>query len=382
MIYAYILICILFALMIVEAIHTRHGIKSISLKIHVNGTRGKSTITKYISTALRSSDIKTVGKVTGEIPGLIQPDGHLIPIRRLGPARVNEQFRVIRKAAKTKAEALVLECMSINPTLQKIESLFYKPDIYVISNIRDDHREKVGARKKQRVEYACQAIPVNCILVSNDLENLTAIRLEAEKKNCRLLIPEKLGKKLVNDLPYGVFAANIEVAVEVAVLAGIDRDVALKSILDSISDDESCLIQFQIKKTNAVFLNAFSVNDTDSATDFLTYWSDKLDIHKNLAFIFNTRSDRPLRTKLFSEWIEKMHNQCRFVIITGDHKEWAYRNLKYLNPGVEIRKLKSNQINEILNIIDKEYPGTELIIGIGNIMSEGYKILEKFKNAS
>ena len=382
MIYAYILICVFVALLIFEAIHTGRSIQSISLKIHVNGTRGKSTITKYISTALRASDIRTIGKVTGEIPGLIQTDGNIMPIRRRGPARVNEQFRIIRKAAKTKAEALVLECMSIDPVLQKIESQFYKPDIYVISNIRDDHREKVGANRKQRVEYACQAIPVNCILVSNDIENLSAIRLESEKKNCRLVIPEKLGEKLVNTLPFGVFAANIEVSVEVAVLAGIDRDLALKSILDSISGDESYLIQVQTNKTNAVFLNAFSVNDTDSATDFFNYWTDKLGIYENLAFVFNTRSDRPLRTKLFSEWIKKMHNQCRFVVITGDHKEWAYRKLKYLNPGVEIRKLKSNQINGILNIIDKEFPGTELIIGIGNIRSEGYKVLNEFKNVS
>lgn len=382
MIYAFILICILFALMIFEAIHTRRSIISISLKIHVNGTRGKSTITKYISTALRASNIKTIGKVTGEIPGLIQPDGSLKPIRRLGPARVNEQFRIIRKAAKVKVEALVLECMSINPVLQKIESRFYKPDIYVISNIRDDHREKVGANKKQRVEYACQAIPANCIVVSNDTESLSAIRLEAEKKNCKLLIPEKMGKTLVNTLPYGVFATNIEVAAEVAVLAGIDREVAIKSILNSISDDKSNFIQLQTEKTNAVFLNAFSVNDTDSATDFFNYWTNKLGIHENLAFVFNTRSDRPLRTKQFSEWIKKMHHQCRFVIITGDHKEWAYRKLKCLNPGVEIRKLKSNQIDGILNIIDKEFPGTELIIGIGNIRSEGYKVLNEFKNVS
>ncbi len=382
MIYAFILICILFALMIFEAIHTRRSIKSISLKIHVNGTRGKSTITKYISTALRASDIKTIGKVTGEIPCLIQPDGSLKPIRRLGPARVNEQFRIIRKAAKVKVEALVLECMSINPVLQKIESQFYKPDIYVISNIRDDHREKVGTNKKQRVEYACQAIPANCIVVSNDTESLSAIRLEAEKKNCKLLIPEKLDEKLVYTLPYGVFATNIEVAAEVAVLAGIDREVALESILNSISDDKSNLIQLQTEKTNAVFLNAFSVNDTDSATDYFNYWTNKLGIHENLTFVFNTRSDRPLRTKQFSEWIKKMHNQCRFVIITGDHKEWAYRKLKCLNPGVEIQKLKSNQIDGILNIIDKEFPGTELIIGIGNIRSEGYRVLNEFKNVS
>ena len=382
MIYVYTLICVFITLMIVEAILTKRSIKRISLRIHVNGTRGKSTITKYISTALRASDIRTVGKVTGEIPGLIQPNGHLMPIRRLGPARVNEQFRIIRKAAKAKAEALVLECMSIDPALQRIESRFYKPDIYVISNIRDDHREKVGSSRKQRVEYACQAIPANCILVSNDIENLTAIRLEAEKKNCRLLIPEKLEQKLVNALPYGAFAANIEVAIEVTVLAGIDREVALKSILDSIRDDESCLFQLQTKNTNAVFLNAFSVNDTDSATNFLNYWSNQLNIHENVAFVFNTRSDRPLRTKLFTEWIKKMHKQCRFVIITGDHKEWAYRKLKRLSPGVKIRKLKSNQINRIINTIDKEFPGTELIIGIGNIMGEGYKVLNEFKSAS
>ena len=382
MIYVYILICIFFGLMIVEAILTRRSVRSIHTKILVNGTRGKSTITKYISTALRASEIRTIGKVTGEIPTLIQADGKLRPIMRRGPARINEQFRIIRKASKAKIEALVLECMSIDPALQKTESRYYKPDIYVISNIKDDHREKMGASREQRVESICQAIPANCILVSNDAINLSAIKLEAEKKCCRLVIPEQLGEKLINALPFGVFAANIEIAVEVAVLAGADRDLAFNSILDSISDDKYDLVQPQNINNNAVFLNAFTVNDTDSATDFFNYWTDKLGIHENIAFVLNTRSDRPLRTYLFTEWLKERSKQCKFVFITGDHRAMAYTKLKCLIPGVEIRKLRSKHINCILNTIDREFSDTKLIIGVGNIKAEGYRVLNEFTNAS
>jgi len=382
MIITYCLIALIFALLLLEAFFTRAGIYNIRMKIHVNGTRGKSTITKYITSALRGADIRSIGKVTGEVPALIQPDGRTVPIKRRGPARISEQFSIIRKASKARAEALVLECMSIAPELQRTESRYFKPDIYVLSNIRDDHREKAGQNAEQRIESYCQAIPANSILVSNDHENIDAIRAEAIRKHCRLVIPEKIDKKLIANLPYGVFTSNIELAVEVAVLAGINREKAINSILDGLPKDESLIILPRAEDSDLIFLNAFPVNDPDSATDFFNHWSEGLDIHDNIVFIFNTRSDRPLRTDQFSEWIKGKSNLCKLVYITGDQRERAYRLLRGLSPEVEIRKLRSKEIRGILNTIENEFRDLKLIMGIGNIKGDGYRIINEFSMVS
>jgi len=56
---------------------TRHQkrIYSIPIRIHVNGTRGKSSVTRLIGAALRAGGIKTITKVTGTYPRLILEDG-------------------------------------------------------------------------------------------------------------------------------------------------------------------------------------------------------------------------------------------------------------------------------------------------------------------
>ncbi len=382
MIYAYILICILFAWLIIEAIRTEQSIRKIDLKIHVNGTRGKSSITKYILAALQGSGIRSLGKVTGELPTLIYFDGNHLPIKRFFPARVNEQFRIIRKASRLEAKALVLECMSIDPALQKLESRFFKPDIYIVSNIRDDHREKIAAGREERAESYCQAIPENCKLVTADIENIDYIKREAEKKNCRLIIPQELDEEILKTLPFGVFADNIQIALEVAELAGIGRDKALNSILTSLDKAEKYLKQSKAAKKTYNFLNAFSVNDTDSANEYLDYWLDRSGLSGNYAFIFNTRADRPTRTQLFTEWIKERQEQCKLVVITGDHKEWAYRQLKCLRPDTELMKIRSININTLPALIEGLDLALDLIIGIGNIGGDGYRILKEFKSAS
>lgn len=382
MVYALILIFILFTFLIREAYLTRKGRESIKIKVHISGTRGKSSITKYITTALQSSGKVCVGKVTGEIPTLILPDGKTKAVKRNGPARITEQFKIIRKASKTGVDALVLECMSIDPLLQKTESRFFNPDIYVISNIKDDHREKTGMTSAEQVQSFCQTIPENCILVSNDQKNLAALKEAAEKRNSRLVVPEKLSDEKMKSLPFNVFVKNIEIAVEVAVLAGVKRDFAQDSIFASLSVEESKLIQASESASGIAFLNAFTVNDTESANEFLNDCLGQLEHKENLGFVFNTRSDRPTRTDLFAEWIKENSANCKFVWITGDHKQRAFRKLKSIRNISEINKLRSGNIPFMLNKMKEKSAEVDLMIGIGNIKDAGYKFLHAIKKVS
>ncbi|MBM4170972.1 MAG: hypothetical protein FJ214_03780 [Ignavibacteria bacterium] len=51
---------------------------------------------------------------------------------------------MIKRAAKNNVDAIILECMSIKPELQIIESKVLNPHYYVITNIREDHLEELG----------------------------------------------------------------------------------------------------------------------------------------------------------------------------------------------------------------------------------------------
>ncbi len=65
--------------------HQRH-LAAIPIRIHVNGTRGKSSVVRLIAGGLRESGIATCAKTTGTRARMILPDASEYPIFRPGGA--------------------------------------------------------------------------------------------------------------------------------------------------------------------------------------------------------------------------------------------------------------------------------------------------------
>ena len=89
--------------------------KKIKHIVHVNGTRGKSTVTRLIDAGLIAGGFQTVCKSTGTLPFLFHTDGTEEEIHRRGPANIREQLELLHLAAKEKADVLVIECMALDP---------------------------------------------------------------------------------------------------------------------------------------------------------------------------------------------------------------------------------------------------------------------------
>ena len=81
--------------------HVRR-LRSIPLRIHVNGTRGKSAVTRLIAAGLREGGIRTCAKTTGTLPRMIFPDGSEYPVFRPSRPNVIEQLRIVKAALATK----------------------------------------------------------------------------------------------------------------------------------------------------------------------------------------------------------------------------------------------------------------------------------------
>ena len=58
----------------VEASNHRRIIAAIPLRIHVNGTRGKSSVTRLIAAGLRAGGLRTFAKTTGTAPRIINAE--------------------------------------------------------------------------------------------------------------------------------------------------------------------------------------------------------------------------------------------------------------------------------------------------------------------
>ena len=79
------LICIIIILLILGIIESRlhiNAINKIPIRIHVNGTRGKSSVVRLIAAGLREGGLKTFAKTTGTIPRIINEKGKDLELHR------------------------------------------------------------------------------------------------------------------------------------------------------------------------------------------------------------------------------------------------------------------------------------------------------------
>ena len=65
------LLLVLIGLGLVESHFHRLSLAQLPIRIHVNGSRGKSSVTRLIAAGLRAGGLKTLAKTTGTAPLII-----------------------------------------------------------------------------------------------------------------------------------------------------------------------------------------------------------------------------------------------------------------------------------------------------------------------
>jgi poly-gamma-glutamate synthase PgsB/CapB len=367
------------SLLFLEKWIIQRSVDSLQLRIHVNGTRGKSSVTEYIGAGILNAQYDVIAKITGIIPTYFFNGKEQI-ITRTGAVRVQEQFSMIRLASKKKVSCLVLECMSVSPELQRMESSVFQPHIYVITNIRDDHREEMGRSIDEQAIQICSAIPENCTVITNETRYLSMIKAKAAAKNSKVISAQEREVEPVADQRYGVFPENISLALAVCEAVGIDRKLASEGIEKLMAQYKTPLTTVKYEAKEIRFLNAFAVNDVESTDSFLNHWKEKLGYDGKISLIFNSRADRPLRTELFADWIAGLTLSVEHIFITGNHSKRAKSSI--LKAGIEkgnIHVWKEKDIKNIKSTLFNIVEEGALVLGIGNIADSGFQIIDELK---
>lgn len=367
------LLALVLALLALESVVVHRDVARLKRRVHVGGTRGKSSVTRYIAAGLRESGDRTWGKITGVRPTLLPADGSPQLIKRRGGARVQEQFQTVHRAVKDKASSLVLECMSITPELQNLETRVFRPHVFVLTKIRDDHREQLGHGPDQ-IEAMCSAIPYHSQVVTDDLEHRDIINRTAAQRGSRVTYVEKSDDLLAAACPEGAFPINLTLALCACEALGVEREAALRGIVHEAVSEARPVAAVTVSAGGAKFVNGFAVNDVESAQQFVDYWRAK-ESASELMIILNTRSDRPLRSLLFAEWLARLG--AARVVLLGDHAACASRALA--QAGMDRARITvwgRRQLNDILGSLSALNPQDALIVGLGNIGGDGFRVAD------
>ena len=360
-------------LLVAERFIVAKRAESIRIRIHINGTRGKSSVARYIGAAFAAAGHQTFVKITGVVPTLFFPDGTPHPIVRRGKARLQEQVSMISQAARHNAEVLVIECMSLKPEYQLLETRIIRPHITVMTNIDDDHREEMGSSDEEHVAALSASIPFGATVITADLKHFPLLKRHAELRGTKVIAAPKLPEELISQLPEGVFHANVAVALAVTDEFGIDQQRAFAAII--AQEDQSECTHVEINGFKNRFINGFAVNDVPSAEQFIAQWDEPAAKRKKI-LVVNTRNDRPLRTVEFIQWCSSIR-EVQQIIFTGNHTPFALRKSK--NGLVPVTSVRMNDADGLTNILRAIVQSETDIYGFGNIAGDGFAVIEYFR---
>ena len=332
--------------------------KSFKYVIHVNGIRGKSTTTRLVDAGFRKLGYKVFSKTTGTFPRIINTEGIEVPVKRMGPANIREQLKMMRKAYKEHAEVVILECMAVSPELQEIcEHKILHSNVTIITNVREDHIGEMGDTIEELAPALALTTPENGTLIIHD-ENYIDIFKEATKKNNSHLV---IAEKLDDTRDIDTFKDNVENALMVSKVLGLDSVLFYEGMKSYIHDEGSYK---ELKIDDTIFINALSVNDPESLKMNIDEVIKKYN-EEDITILLNSRDDRPTRTLQHIELLKEI--KCKKVIVCGSSKYYIKRKLEKVGINVEVLKT--------IEDLKKE----SIILGIGNIGGIGKKILAYFE---
>lgn len=373
--------CVLLILWLGIKEKRRHAnrLKKIPLRININGIRGKSTITRMAYSVLREDHYRVIGKTTGTDARMMYwfTQKEYDVIRKPQGANIGEQRDIIRKVVKQKANALVNECMAVNPDYQiTFQKDLVKANIGVIVNVMEDHMDVLGPTLKDVAQAFTATIPYNGKLVVMKDEYTDFFAKEAKKRNSEIIVVDKdeIPESYLRKFDYLVFPDNVAIVLGIAEAVGVDYETALQGMLNAPADPGAVRIKyFYANNTQNVFVNAFAANEPKSTKAILNKVESYNYLYKKKIIILNCRSDRIDRTQLFVEnFLEDVDYDV--LICTGKSTQMV-SNLMQKMPDKKYLNYEGQEFSEIEKGIMHESENA-LVFCVGNIHGPGGRIAE------
>lgn len=347
-----------------SAARYRHIIRHV---IYVNGTRGKSSVTRLIDAGLRSGGYSTYAKTTGTLPMTIDINGREQLIRRKGRANIKEQIRILKYAAKQKAQVLVIECMAVDPELQYIsQHRMVKANIGVITNVRPDHLDVMGHTLQEIGHSLCNTIPRNgiCFTADEDFFPLFSER-------CQLIGSVPYLSKVNGYEPDFDFAENIALALAVCKHLDVEEEKALEG-MKNYQRDPYALSIYKLEN-GAIFIGGLSINDPVSIKIVYNHLVEKLNLDKyKLTLLISNRLDRGYRTLQHQKMALELNPKAIWIMGGNSYAMAGYFNKNL--PDCPVTILRNSK-----HIPFQDLAPNDVVFAVGNIAEGGNHIMDMVK---
>jgi poly-gamma-glutamate synthase PgsB/CapB len=364
--------------------HSRN-VASIPIRIHVNGTRGKSSVTRLIAAGLRAGGKKTIAKITGTLPRVVLPDGREAAIIRLQGANIIEQKYIFRYAATIKPDAIVVECMAVNPVFQWItERKFVKSTISVITNSRPDHLDLMGSTVQSVTMSLANSIPKNGVCYTSEINQFSILKKVADSRRTKIhkIVPTDVTDEELSKFRYIEHKDNVQLALAVCAEAGVPRAVAMSG-MQAAHPDPGALKKYQVEDRGKSihFYNVFAANDPESTVFIINMVTGKLSGAERI-IILNSRADRLFRSQQLIDALAEV--EYDYLLLTGEIPEKVEDYA--LSHGVRKDRLFALGQPLTEEVYQKVWQLTKKeshVLGIGNIAGEfkyGAQIVAHFKH--
>lgn len=372
-------------------------LRSIPLRIHVNGTRGKSSVTRLIAAGLRAGGIYTMAKTTGTLPRIIDLEGKEVPIIRDRRANIIEQVKIVRYFAKRKPEAIVVECMAVLPELQWFcEHKLIRSHIGVITNARLDHINEMGRFREMVARSLANTIPrprvtdgkavirgreIPFALFTSEKTNFKIFKDIAEAH--RIQVQRVGGQGITNEdlkrFSYIEHPANIGLALAVCEHVGVKREVALEGMVKCHPDPGALkLARCQSDGKELLFVNAMAANDPESTLEIYRQITERFSPLGTVIVLLNSRADRQDRSIQLIE-MATAHMRFDHFVLTGENMHRFYLFLLRFNVPREkivgIGWVTPEKVYErLFSLVD----GKGTVFAMGNVGAGGLDIYHYF----
>lgn len=351
------LVAILLAGAVENHLHKR-ALAKLPLRILVNGTRGKTTVTRMAASVLNEAGITTYAKTTGSEARRILPDGAECEYRRHGMVSMLEQLPFVRLAVRGGAQAVVVECMAQRAENQRLlADKLVCPQYVLMTNAYVDHVEEIGGTEEETVRVLAQSIPDGAAVIAEDK------RFGAYTEH--LIVPqEEAANAAFDSLPFPVHAQNVRLVMALAEKLGIPEETVMRGIANAKPDIG---MYKEVRVGGLLAVNAFAANDAQSFAAAL----EACAAGGAYSLMYNHRRDRAYRLEAFAQVLRRCARPPEHAYVIGEDREGCARYLRRMTG------LNAEPVADALLWAGSARERNVRLLCAGNIKGDGRALLEE-----